>query len=143
MADENPYSAPARRVDRANEAAGDNLVQPLLEPLYGARVWMQIVAVVSIIGAVLMIIASLIGLNFIGMLMGAVVGWIAWTLNQATTNVTKAYRNGNQRQAKEAMKALAAYFRIIGIITLIYILLIGLAVAFGMSMLTSMMSRHH
>ena len=107
-----PASAPSLRMATAGAA--------LLEPLYRARRWMKFAGILTIIAGVLQVFS----------IWGIVIAWLPiWMgilLTGAAKQITLACESSDDTAAFTAMDKLRLYFKIMGILMLIF-LLIGVA----------------
>jgi len=102
----------------------------LSTPLYGAKFWLQLVAVMSIIYGALM------ALSIIGIVVAWLPIWMGVLLFQCASQVDHAYLADDAQALHTALSKLRIYFTILGVLTLIGVVVGGLAFLFG---LTTMM----
>jgi hypothetical protein len=88
-------------------------------PLAAAASWMKFLAVLTIAGGVLSVIASLWSLVFVWLPI-----WSSVLLYMAATRVTSASSSGNEAELVEALDRLRLYFLISGVVTLIALILV-------------------
>ena len=102
------------------------LVKELSIPLYQCKGWMKLVGVMSIIGGALQVLT----------IFGIVIAWLPiWTgilLIQSAGAIEQAYLGENQAAMTRSLSKLKTYFIIMGILTLIGLIGIVLALAFGL-----------
>ncbi|MDX1609690.1 MAG: DUF5362 family protein [Halofilum sp. (in: g-proteobacteria)] len=114
----------------ANEGTvgGDTaLLKRMIEPLYRAKIWMQLVGVMLILSGLLT------ALTIIGILICWIPIWAGIVLMQAAGSVDLAYTDGNSEAAVGAMRRLKTYFTIFGVLTLVYLALTVIGMLFGLS----------
>jgi hypothetical protein len=95
----------------------------IIEPLARVSGWMKFVAVLTILGAVISVIASLWNLLFVWLSV-----WSSFLLLRAASRASDAGDSGSQADAVEATDSLRVYFLIAGVSALIGIILSVLAV---------------
>ena len=105
-----------------------NLESPLsrvLEPLYVAKGWIKFVGVLSIIQGVLTI------LSLWGILICWLPIWMGVLLCGASNQLALAFATDNETASRTAMEKLASYFRIMGVLAIIglVIMVVGLVAA--------------
>jgi len=88
-------------------------------PLAAAASWMKFLAVLTIAGGVLSVIASLWSLVFVWLPI-----WSSVLLYMAATRVTNACSTGKEAELVEALDRLRLYFLISGVVTLIALILV-------------------
>jgi hypothetical protein len=88
-------------------------------PLAAAANWMKFLAVLTIAGAVLSVIASLWSLLFVWLPI-----WSSVLLYMAATRVANACSTGKEAELVEALDRLRLYFLISGVVTLIALVLV-------------------
>lgn len=88
-------------------------------PLASASRWIKFLAVLTIAGGVLSVIASLWSLVFVWLPI-----WSSVLLYRAATRVTSASSSGNEAELVEALDRLRLYFLISGVVTLIALVLV-------------------
>ncbi|MFG6666966.1 DUF5362 family protein [Halomonas sp. HNIBRBA4712] len=93
------------------------LLRDVAEPLYRAKIWMQLIGVMLILGGVLTAIT----------VVGIVIAWIPiWggvVLMQAAGASKRAYQSGDERELRFALGKLKTHFTIFGVLVLLYLLL--------------------
>ena len=102
-------------------------IRELIEPLYRAKFWLQLVGVMLIIGGLLT------SLSIVGIIICWIPIWAGIALMQAAGSVDQAYTSGNVEAATMAMRRLKTYFTIFGVLTLVYIAFVIVGVMFGMT----------
>jgi len=100
--------------------------------LSSASGWMQFVAVLSIIGAVLSVINSIYNLLIIWLPI-----WTAVLLFQAASQASSAALSGNDADLDHALNRLRLYFKISGVVALISLILAFLGLCVAVPLLTS------
>jgi len=100
-------------------------VQPMMEPLYRSKFWMQLIGVMMILSGVLT------ALSIIGIVIAWIPIWAGVVLMQAAGAVHRAYNSGEANEASYAMGKLRTYFTIFGVLMLIYIILFVIGMLFG------------
>jgi hypothetical protein len=88
-------------------------------PLASAARWIKFLAVLTIAGGVLSVIASLWSLVFVWLPI-----WSSVLLYRAATRVASASSSGNEAELVEALDRLRLYFLISGVVTLIALVLV-------------------
>lgn len=102
-------------------------IRGLIEPLYRAKFWLQLVGVMLIIGGLMT------ALTIFGIIICWIPIWAGISLMQAAGSIDQAYSSGSTEAAGMAMRRLKTYFTIFGVLTLVYIVLAILGVMFGMT----------
>jgi len=102
------------------------LVKELSIPLYQCKGWMKLVGVMSIIGGALQ------ALTIIGIVIAWLPIWTGILLIQAAGAIEQAYLGENQAAMTRSLSKLKTYFIIMGILTLIGLIALVLALAFGL-----------
>ena len=115
-------------------AAPTDSLKELFEPLYRAKIWMQLV------GVVLIIMGIITALSIIGIVIAWVPIWAGIVLMQAAGSVDQAYSSGESAAAATAMRRLKTYFTILGVLMLIYIVLMVVGFLFGIGGMMAGMS---
>ncbi len=115
-------------------AAPTDSLKELFEPLYRAKIWMQL------IGVVLIIMGIFTALSIIGIVIAWIPIWAGIVLMQAAGSVDQVYSSGNSEAAATAMRRLKTYFTILGILMLIYIVLMVVGFLFGIGGMMAGMS---
>ena len=110
----------------ANAEPASN-IRELIEPLYRAKFWLQLVGVMLIIGGLLT------ALSIVGIIICWIPIWAGIALMQAAGSIDQAYSSGSAEAATMAMRRLKTYFTIFGVLTLVYIAFVILGVMFGMT----------
>lgn len=104
--------------------SGDSF-KDLIEPLYRAKFWMQLIGIV-------MIIAGLFtALTIIGIIVAWIPIWAGIVLMQVAGSVDLAYTSNSNEAAMTAMRRLKTYFTIFGVLTLVYIVFTVFMIMFG------------
>lgn len=117
--------------DATQSHASREALRDLVEPLYRAKFWMQLIGILMILGGVIS------ALSIVGLLVAWIPVWAGVVLMQAAGATQRAYDSSDAREMKFAMGKLKTYFTIFGVLALIYLVLgiggmmIGLA-GFGM-----------
>ena len=93
-----------------------NVVQQVSTPLYDARGWMKLTAILSIINGVL------IALSIIGILIAWLPIWMGVVLYKSASEVEPAREQGNKMNMIESLGNLKTYFTIIGVLNLLGII---------------------
>ena len=118
-----PYSSPVSK--KSGPAISGNVMQPL----YDARNMIKIFGWVMFIGGILQCITIIY----------ALVGWIplimGWKIKSAGEALTLGFETGDKRQLRLAAENLATYFKIMGILTIIWLVMMGLVLVFGLVLL--------
>lgn len=103
-------------------------VRTIIEPIFRAKFWMQLIGVMLIISGVLT------ALSIIGIVIAWVPIWAGWVLMQAAGASDRAYNQNDHHEASYAMTRLRTYFTIFGVLMLIYICVTILFLVFGVGM---------
>jgi hypothetical protein len=105
--------------DLHRREALESQVRRVSMPLAAAATWIKFLAVLTIAGGVLSVIASLWSLVFVWLPI-----WSSVLLYMAATRVTSASSTGNEAELVEALDRLRLYFLISGVVTLIALVLV-------------------
>jgi len=105
--------------DVGRREALESQVRRVSMPLASAARWIKFLAVLTIAGGVLSVIASLWSLVFVWLPI-----WSSVLLYRAATRVTSASSSGNEAELVEALDRLRLYFLISGVVTLIALVLV-------------------
>lgn len=105
--------------DVGRREALESQVRRVSMPLASASRWIKFLAVLTIAGGVLSVIASLWSLVFVWLPI-----WSSVLLYRAATRVTSASSSGNEAELVEALDRLRLYFLISGVVTLIALVLV-------------------
>jgi len=105
--------------DLHRREALESQVRRVSMPLAAAARWIKFLAVLTIAGGVLSVIASLWSLVFVWLPI-----WSSVLLYMAATRVTSASSTGNEAELVEALDRLRLYFLISGVVTLIALVLV-------------------
>jgi len=116
----------AASMEESGGGSGSPVTQ-LIEPLYRAKFWMQLV------GIMLIISGALTALTIIGIIIAWIPIWAGVVLMQAAGSVDLAYAEGSAEAASKAMRRLKTYFTIFGVLTLVYIAITVIGMMFGMT----------
>jgi hypothetical protein len=103
-----------------------SLIRELSAPLYQCKGWMKLVGVMSILGGALQ------ALTIIGIIIAWLPIWTGILLFQAAGAAELAYQGGNRDGLTRSLSKLKTYFIIMGVLTLIGLIAIVLAFAFGL-----------
>lgn len=107
------------------DTGSDNSLTNLIEPLYQAKFWMQLIGVIMIIGGLFT------ALTIIGIIVAWIPIWAGIVLMQAAGSVDLAYTANNSEAALTAMRRLKTYFTIFGVLMLVYIVFTVIMMLFG------------
>ena len=102
-------------------------IQALSEPLFRAKGWMKLVAVMMII------YGALTALSIIGIIIAWLPIWMGVLLFQSAGQIERAHTAGDEDALVTSLAKLKTYFTITGILTLIGICVFVLAFIFGIS----------
>ena len=116
----------AANVEEAG-AGGSDALKLMIEPLYRAKFWMQLIGVMLIISGVLT------ALTIIGIVICWIPIWAGIVLMQAASSVDVAYQESSSDAAGMAMRRLKTYFTIFGILTLVYVAITVISMLFGLT----------
>jgi hypothetical protein len=105
--------------DLHRREALESQVRRVSMPLAAAARWIKFLAVLTIAGGVLSVIASLWSLVFVWLPI-----WSSVLLYMAATRVTSASSTGKEAELVEALDRLRLYFLISGVVTLIALVLV-------------------
>jgi hypothetical protein len=105
--------------DLHRREALESQVRRVSMPLAAAATWIKFLAVLTIAGGVLSVIASLWSLVFVWLPI-----WSSVLLYMAATRVASASSTGNEAELVEALDRLRLYFLISGVVTLIALVLV-------------------
>jgi hypothetical protein len=108
---------------QTNDQAG--MVKELSIPLYQCKGWIKFVGVMSIIGG------ALYALSLIGIIIAWLPIWMVVLLFQSANAIESAYLSGDRNAMTRALGKLKTYFIIMGVMTLIGIIIMVLAMFFG------------
>jgi hypothetical protein len=110
--------------DQMSDQAG--VVRELSVPLYQCKGWMKLVGVMSIIAGALYVLT----------IFGIIIAWLPiWTgilLFQSASAIEQAYQADNRDAMTRSLSKLKTYFIIMGVLTLIGIIVMVLALCFGL-----------
>jgi hypothetical protein len=106
-------------------------IKTLSTPLYDAKFWMKLVAVMSILYGIL------VALSIVGILIAWLPIWMGVLLFQCAGQVEQAYSADNAQALHNALMKIRTYFTIVGVLTLIGLVVAVLGFALG---LTGMMA---
>jgi len=112
------------------------LVRPLIEPLYRGKFWMQLIGVMLILSGILT------ALSIVGIIIAWIPIWAGWTLIQAAKATERAFNQGDELEMKFALGKLKTYFTIFGVLILIYILMMIIGLVMGASGMMGMMGNY-
>ena len=101
----------------------EQLVENMGDPLFRARGWMKFIGVLSIITGVMQIF------TIWGILICWLPIWMGVTLCQASSGFADAYESLRPNDLKRGAEKLATYFTIMGVITLIGMIIMGIGIA--------------
>lgn len=101
------------------------LVQQLAGPLAQAKIWMQIV------GVLLIIYGVLTAITIVGIIFAWLPIWMGVLLFQAAGAAGQAQSGGDPAVLERALGKIKVYFIIMGVLTLIGLVLMGLAFVMG------------
>jgi hypothetical protein len=101
-------------------------IQALSEPLYRAKFWMKLVAVMMIIYGALSV------LSIVGIIIAWLPIWMGVLLFQSAGQVEKAHLAGDEQAMLTSLAKLKTYFTITGILALIGLILGLLGAIFGL-----------
>lgn len=107
------------------EGTHTELIKDVVEPLYRAKFWMQLIGVILIISGVAT------ALTIAGLLVAWIPIWAGVVLMQAAGAVDRAYARGEEREAVQTAQKLRVYFTIFGILFLVYIIFFGVMLMLG------------
>lgn len=99
----------------------ESAVQQLFEPLYRAKGWMKFAGVLSIIQGILSIF------SIWGILVCWIPIWLGAVLCSASNQLRVAFETDDPAAAHVSMDKLATYFRIMGVLTVITLVIALLA----------------
>lgn len=99
----------------------------LSTPLYSAKFWMKLVAVMAIIYGVL------IALSIIGIIVAWLPIWLGILLFQSAGQIEQAYLADDAQALHNALSKLRTYFTIFGVLTLIGLVVACLGFIFGLT----------
>lgn len=103
----------------------NELIQSVSSPLYSARGWIKLLAVVALIYGVLMAI------SIVGLLVAWLPIWLGVLLWQSTGALEQAYLAGDTERFIYAQKKIATWFTITGVVLLLQLLLVLAAMFLG------------
>jgi hypothetical protein len=112
--------------DVGRREALESQIRRVSVPLAAASGWMKFLAVLTIAGAVLSVVASLWSLLIVWLPI-----WSSVLLYAAATRVTNASSTGNETELVAALDRLRLYFLISGVVTLIALVLIVVGMFVG------------
>lgn len=116
-----------------------SVVHYLDKPLYHAKGWIQLVGIVCILHGVFM------ALSLVGIILCWLPIWLGLTLMSAAKNIRVAAELDNQEYMYLALDKIGLYFKIMGILIVIGLViaaLIGAAVAMGVLGSVAMLSEN-
>ncbi|MGP9675388.1 MULTISPECIES: DUF5362 family protein [unclassified Halomonas] len=112
------------------------MIRDMIEPIYRAKLWMQLIGVMLIIGGVIS------AFSIIGIIVAWVPIWVGVVLMQAAKASERAFTSGDEREMKFALGKIKTYFTIFGVMTLLYILFFIGMLLFGAVGFGSLMSSY-
>ena len=120
-------SNPAAQNPAANPyAAGAKLAAPTrvdpVAPLYHVKGWLKLIGWVNIV------VGAIYCLTIIYAIIGWLPVWIGILCNKASANLEAGYQNRNSAQLQEATSNIATIIKIVGVLTVINLVMIGLAI---------------
>lgn len=101
-------------------------VRELVEPLYRGKFWMQLIGVMLIISGVLT------ALTVIGIVIAWIPIWAGVVLMQSAGSMGRAFERNDVLEFKHGIGRLRTHFTIMGVFLLIYIIVMALAMLFGL-----------
>lgn len=105
----------------------NELIKSVSSPLYGARGWIKLLAVVALIYGVLMAI------SIVGLIVAWLPIWLGVLLWQSTGALEQAYLAGDTERFLYAQKKIATWFTITGIVLMLQLLLMLVVMFLGFS----------
>ncbi|RFA37456.1 DUF5362 family protein [Alkalilimnicola ehrlichii] len=108
-----------------NNTTEQTVARDVIEPIYRAKFWMQLIGVMMILSGVLTAI------TIVGLLVAWVPIWAGVMLMQAAGAVDRAYNRDDAREAMFAMTRLKTYFTIFGVLLLIYLVFFAFMMLLG------------
>lgn len=116
-----PYTTPA--VGKS-AARGGGLAGSVMQPLYEARTMMKIVGWMMFIGGILQCI------TIVYAIIGWLPIWMGWLLKGAAEAVETGIESGDKNQLRLASEKLGTYFKIMGVLAIIWLVFAALALLF-------------
>jgi hypothetical protein len=107
------------------ENNNNTLIQDLSSPLFMAKGWMKLVAVLMIIYGVMLV------LTIFGIIIAWLPIWMGVLLFQSASQVEQAYQNGEQMALHTSLSKLKTYFTIMGVLSLLGVVGFILSFVFG------------
>jgi len=104
----------------------NQMIQQLADPLARAKGWMQFLAILTILNGVL------VALTIVGLIIAWLPIWVGVVLWQAAGAADEAQRTGDEQAMRRALEKVKLYFTIMGVLTLIVLLAMGVAMFTGM-----------
>ncbi len=103
----------------------EDVIRDLSQPLFRAKGWMKLVAVMMIIYGVLT------ALSIVGILIAWLPIWIGVVLFQSASAIEEAHMNGRPEALEKSMLKLKTYFTITGVMTLVFLIIGIIGFIFG------------
>lgn len=103
----------------------EQLVKTLNQPVYAAKGWIKLIAVLSII------YGGLTALSIIGIIIAWLPIWMGVVLFQAASGAEEAQSTGSEDAMLRSQAKIKLYFTILGIVTLVGLILMVLAFIVG------------
>lgn len=114
-----PYAAPLPA-----SSGGGNLSNTIMHPLYEARTMM------NWFGWFLFVVGCIYCATIVGAIIGWLPLWMGSLVKGASKSIKMGVERGDQNQLRLANQRLATFFKICGVLTIIYVCLIGIWFAF-------------
>lgn len=121
---QSPYSAPMAKSSSANAISGS-----IMQPLYEAKGLMKIFGWTSFILGILMC------LTIVGAIGGWLYIWIGWLVKGAAESITIGIETGDKNHLRLANERMATFFKIIGILAVIWLVMMSLYLLFAIAMI--------
>jgi hypothetical protein len=116
-----PYASPVTRKGAAISAG-------VVQPLYEAR------NMIKVFGWVMFIVGLLQCLTIVYAIVGWLPLWMGWQVKGAAEALTVGVETGDKAQVHVACQRLATYFKIAGVLSIIWLVMVALALIFVLIM---------
>lgn len=103
-----------------------HLVQRIGLPIHQSKGWLKLLGVLSIV------YGGFMALSIVGLLIAWLPIWMGVMLYQSSNLIDQAYTSGDETVLIESLGKLKTYFTITGVLALIGLIVMGLAMSFGL-----------
>ena len=96
-------------------------------PLYQAKGW------IKFIGVVLLVTGIMYAITTVGLIVARLPIWLGVLLIQVSRRINEAYLTAEDQSLMDALWKLKTFFKVSGVATLIYLILLAIAAALGLA----------